>query len=162
MKRIGAFCFLVVVLILSGCNTLGRQPQLRDALVTPSELSPGESAVITVKVYDRYDIVESVVGVVVEDERLKFELLDDGQPPDVEAGDGIWSLMVDVPFLAQPGQFTLEFTACDARGEAVVVKTKDGVSVLKQSCIVTIRYEGEDLSPAPSAGPAQESPAEAS
>lgn len=149
MKRAGVFgTALPLLCLLVGCNTLGRQPQLMEAQITPSTLRPGDSALITVKVKDKYDIVCDVVGVIREDQRQKFRLRDDGQPPhDTTAGDGIWSFMVDVPFLAPPGQFTLEFTALDSRGNPVIVKTRDGAVPLKQTCIFAIHFPPENAGP---------------
>ena len=89
MKRIAVGLAILLCLgALAGCNTLGRQPQLREAMVTPSTLKPSDSGVVTVKVVDRHRIVTRVVGVVREDTRMKFKLSDDGVSPDEKAGDG--------------------------------------------------------------------------
>ncbi len=124
---IGGFVFLMMPLILmAGCNTMGRQPQFRAAAIAPAVLKPGESAVITVQVKDRHNIVRKVEGVVQEDPNIKLKLHDDGQPPDAKAGDGVWSLKVDVPFQAPSGKFLLELTAYRADGTPVPVHTKEG------------------------------------
>ena len=68
----------------------------------------------------------TVEGTVKEDPRLKFRLRDDGQDPDLKAGDGIYTLRVDVQPQVPPGQFTLELTAYNSNGVPVLVKPKGG------------------------------------
>lgn len=146
---------VVIVASIAGCNTLLQQPRMEQALITPAVLAPGDSADITVTVRDKYGVVQKVEGVVVEDQRVKFPLRNDGVPPDVTAGDNVWSLTVDVPFLAPSGQFTLEFTAYDSRGNPVSVQTKEGASVLKKTCTVVIEYPPEEDT-SPESAPAEE------
>lgn len=119
---------VLIVGMLAGCNTLGRQPKLSEALITPSELKPGDSAVITVKVTDRQALVTKVEGIVREDPSIKLKLRDDGAAPDQKAGDSVWTLQVDVPFQAPPGDFTLEITAFRSDGSPVPVKNEQGKS----------------------------------
>jgi len=119
----------VLLAAVSGCNTLGRQPQLEKAMITPADLKPGDTAVISVEVDDRDGIVRRVEGVVLEDPTIKLKLSDDGKPPDEEAGDNIWSLQVDVPFQAAPGDFTLELTAYRSDGTPVPVRTQESGTV---------------------------------
>ena len=125
-----------------GCNLQGRQPRLVDATITPDRLQPGDTAVITVQVErDRFGIVDKVRAVVREDPRMTFDLKDDGQPPDAEAGDGIWTLLVDVPFMAPPGEFTLELTAYDAGGEVISVRGPEGGEMpLSATCIFRVEH----------------------
>ncbi len=133
--------FTILVILLGGCNTLRKQPQLLEAQITPSILRPGDSALMTVKVKDKHNLVQEVVGVVREDQRQKFRLRDDGVAPhDTVANDNVWSFMVDVPFLAPPGQFTIEFTALDSRGNPLLVKTREGVAPLRQTCTFSIEF----------------------
>ena len=61
-----------------------------------------------------------------EDARLKFRLRDDGKDPDKKAGDGTWSLKVDVPQAAPAGHFTVDLTAFNSKGQPVLVRPKDG------------------------------------
>jgi hypothetical protein len=140
-----AVCVTVVVAgSLVGCNTLARQPKFRDAGIDPAELKPGDSALITVKVSDKHDVVDRIVGVVQEDPRIKFMLKDDGAPPDKAAEDGVWTLQVDVPFMAPPGEFTLELTAYNARGDVVKVRSVDGEpKALSSTFPVVIQYPPE-------------------
>lgn len=111
---------------LAGCNTLAGQPQLRRAEIVPSDLNPGGSAVVTVDIRDRQGVVARVEGVVVEDPRITFRLMDDGREPDAKAGDGIWSMTVDVPFQAPPGAYILEMTAYSSDGMPLTVRDKKG------------------------------------
>ncbi|MFA6243395.1 MAG: hypothetical protein WC655_20820 [Candidatus Hydrogenedentales bacterium] len=164
MKRqIAGIALLLFVVAATGCNTMGRQPRLNDAKIAPATLKPGDSAIITVKVVDKYKIVTRVVGVVKEDQRMKFKLRDDGNPPDEKALDGVWTLRVDVPFMAPPGQFTLELAAFNSKDEPIVVKTGKGeTGPLATTCILSIEYPPEGQAPAsppaPAAAPAEEKP----
>jgi len=67
-----------------------------------------------------------VQGVVVEDPRITFRLMDDGLDPDAKAGDSVWSMAVDVPFQAPPGEYFLEMTAYTDDGEPVTIREKGG------------------------------------
>ena len=152
MRHLGAVLACVVVAgTVMGCNTLGRQPRLENASIAPASLMPEQSAVITVKVVDKQKIVDRVVGVVLEDPRMKFPLRDDGVAPDQKAGDHVWSLQVDVPFGAPPGQFTLELTAFNSKGDAIVVrKSKSEEGPLTTTCTLVIEYPPEEAGAAES------------
>ncbi|MBW7863444.1 MAG: hypothetical protein GX580_02605 [Candidatus Hydrogenedens sp.] len=129
---------------LAGCNTLTGQPQLRRAEIVPAELKPGGSAVITVDIRDRQGVVARVEGVVVEDPRITFRLMDDGNEPDAKAGDGVWSMAVDVPFQAPPGAYILEMTAYSSDGMPLTVRDKQGtVSPLQAVMPLRILPAGE-------------------
>jgi hypothetical protein len=128
MKRTITWAALAACLaVMAGCNTLSGQPEISKAEITPPELKPGDSAVITVNLKDRNNVVRRVEGVVVEDPRITFKLNDAGAEPDAKAGDGVWSMAVDVPFQAPPGQYLLEVTALDADGRPVSVRDTNGI-----------------------------------
>lgn len=148
MQRICA-CMAAVALVVAvgGCNTAGRQPKLRNAEISPSQLSPNDSALITVNVVDKHDVVERVVGVVQEDPRAEFTLRDDGTMGDVAAGDGVWSFKVDVPVTAPPGAFTLVITAYNAEGEAVLVRGDSAPVPLTASTTLQIVYPSNEAPP---------------
>lgn len=131
----------MTVSLFTGCNTLAGQPKIQRAEINPQELKPGDSAIITVEVKDKHAIIDRIEGVVKEDPRITFRLRDDGNEPDAKAGDGTWTLKVDVPFQAPPGNFTLEFVAYRSDGLAVPIRDKQGnVTDLKQTLPVVIRY----------------------
>ncbi len=160
MKRFaGVSAAVMVVLAFAGCNTMNRQPKLQDATINPAALKPGDSAIITVKVVDKYKIVQRVVATVAEDQRMKFKLRDDGATPDEKAGDGVWSYAVKVPFMAPPGNFTLEITAYNSKGEAISVrKSGKDTGLLSATCTWVIEYPPDATAPeaatAPDAAPA--------
>lgn len=158
MRQLGTVLAIVLMATGVGCNSLGRQPRLENASITPASLMPEQSAVITVKVVDKHEIVDRVVGVVIEDPRMKFPLRDDGVAPDREADDNVWSLQVDVPFGAPPGQFTLELTAFNSQGDAIVVrKSKNEEGPLTTTCTLVIANPPEEAAPAESSeGPTSE------
>jgi len=127
--------------IVSGCATIPRQPAIAQAAIEPRVLNPGDTAIVTVELDDRFDIVERVQGVVQEDTTITFNLTDDGAPPDAEAGDNVWTLQVDVPFQAPPGNFTMEVTGYNSDGEVVLVDGEEGETVpLSTTFEVVIEY----------------------
>lgn len=133
-------CLSCVVILIAGCNTAGRQPQFRSATITPAELKPGDNAVVTADVKDRNHIIRKIEGVVREDPGIRLKLHNDGEAPDVKAGDNLWSLQVAVPFVAPSGNFLLQLTAYRADGTPVPVKTKGGKSdVLTTTIPVVIK-----------------------
>jgi len=134
----------LVLGMLAGCGTVGGQPNLSSASIKPATLRPGDTAVVTVRVTDAHKIVDRVVGVVKEDPRMKFNMMDDGQAPDASKGDGIWSLQVDVPFMAPKGSFTLELTAYGQDGQVIMVKDADlGKAPLSAVCELVIEHPVE-------------------
>jgi hypothetical protein len=154
MKSILASLSLIT-LVLSGvaCQSTNKAPTMRDAVITPASLRPGESAVITVKINDHHNIVDSVIAGVKEDPRVKLSLRDDGVEPDIEAEDDVWTLKVDVPFKAAPGKFTLVIGAFRSDGQPIVVHDREAGDVpLAATATVHINYND---APADAEAPAQ-------
>ena len=80
-----------------------------------------------------------------EDRTITFRLRDDGVDPDQEAGDDIWTIQVDVPFNAPPGDFEFEVTGYDSDGEVVVVSDENGEAApLSISFSLVIQYPPEE------------------
>ncbi|HPO15902.1 MAG TPA: hypothetical protein PLI09_20840, partial [Candidatus Hydrogenedentes bacterium] len=75
----------ITAVLLSGCQTFSGAPRIVSAAITPADLKPGDSAIITVKVKDRHRIVDRVQGIVKEEPRITFNLHDDGQKGDKKA-----------------------------------------------------------------------------
>jgi hypothetical protein len=135
----------------AGCASMHGQPRIESAYILPDQLQPGDTAVITVKVTDKFGVVNRLEGVVKEDQTITFDFQDSGVPPDDEAGDGIWTIQVDVPFNAPPGTFEFEVTAYTADGDIVVVDDEQGeANPLKSSFTLEIEYPDE-----PAAAPAE-------
>ena len=132
---------LAAVAAVSGCHTFSGAPRIVQAAITPPELKPGDSALISVEVKDRHRLVDAVQGVVKEEPRITFKLRDDGEQKDAKANDGVWSLWVDVPLTAPPGDFMLEFTAYRKDGTPVPIRDKQGhVIPLTATLPLVIRY----------------------
>ena len=130
MKRFSVSLPLCILMfVCAGCNTLGRQPQLKNATISPDELKPGDAAVVTVVVKDRHNLVRKVQGVVREDPSITLKLRNDGVAPDEKAGDKTWSLEVDVPFQAPAGNYTLDVTAYRSDGTPVPVRSPERKTV---------------------------------
>ena len=126
MKRLAWRCILFFpVVALAACATAAPHPLIKTAQILPTDLRPGDTAVISVEIEDRLEIVQRVEGVVKEDQTLTFVFRDDGVHPDEEALDGIWTIRVDVPFNAPPGEFEFEVTGYNAEGDVIVVHDKN-------------------------------------
>ncbi|MCC6144859.1 MAG: hypothetical protein IT368_13720 [Candidatus Hydrogenedentes bacterium] len=126
--------FGLMPLLAAGCNTMSGQPELRNAQITPPALHPGATALITLEVKDKHRIIERVEGQLKEDDRITLKLYDDGTHGDVEAGDSIWSLQVDVPDEAPPGEFAVDFVAYRSDGQPVPIRDDQGnVTILTES-----------------------------
>ena len=158
MTRTAFLSVLVTVLGTAGCMSQ-RQPQLRNGILTPPELVPGNSGVISVEVKDRYGIVARLEGIVKQSPALTFVLSDDGvmvecddgvERGDAEAGDGIWSKVVDAPFYAPPGNYELDVTAYNSSGEILMVRDPEGNTV---PLSITIPVRIVASAPAPEASP---------
>lgn len=117
---------LGIAAIAAGCNTIGPQPKITEAALVPAQLRPNDTGIITIKTKDKDAIIRRIEGQLREDPRLRFPMKDDGQAPDEKAGDGIWSLQVDVPFNAPPGEYLINFTAYRKEGDPVTVRDKSG------------------------------------
>lgn len=146
MKRITAIVSCSFLLAaLAGCATSSRQPSMKEARIQPEHLEPGDTAIITVEVADRFNIVQRVEGLVKEDRTITFKLRDDGIMPDKRAGDDTWTIQVDVPFNAPPGDFEFEVVAYNADGEVIVVHDENGEAApLSVSFGLIIEYAEEE------------------
>jgi len=127
---------------MAGCNSLGGVPEFTASTIAPQALHPGDTALITIGVKDKNEIIHSIVGVIKEEPSIKLTLHDDGEEGDVKAGDDIWSLAVKVPLEAPPGTFNLTFTAYRSDGVAVPVRSADGeISALSVDMPLAISYK---------------------
>ncbi len=151
MRRAGhGLVWAVAAVVCSGCATMTGQPSMGTASILPDDLKPGDTAVITVKIEDKFHVVSRVEGVVKEDRTITFRFEDNGVPPDDKAGDGIWTIQVDVPFNAPPGDFHFEVAGFDASGNLLVVEDKKGEAApLSTAFPLVIQYPAEtDAAPA--------------
>lgn len=136
--------FLVAAVAVAGCNHLAGQPRFRSAEVAPPVLAPDSSGIITVKVDDPHGIVARVEGAVRENEDIRLPFRDDGLEEDATAGDGVWSIRVDVPFETPPGEFVLVVTAYRDDGQPILVREKgEGAVPMTATLPVVIRYPEE-------------------
>jgi len=126
--------------LVTGCQTSGI-PKFESAQITPDQLQPGQTAVITIDVSDYHHIVDRIEGKVKDYPQRVFKLKDDGVAPDKVAGDGIWTMEVSVPFQAPPGEHFIQFTAYDSDGHEIVVPDKEGhAQPLSTTLKVSITY----------------------
>lgn len=112
---------------------------MRAATITPDALRPGDSAVIEVEIRDRFKIVHRVEARVVEEPAFVLPLRDDGEGADAKAGDGRWTIKVDVPNEAPAGTFNLEISAYHRDGRLIEVREGvRGTAPLRQALTVEI------------------------
>ena len=143
MMKIARVC-LPIAILLAACSTTPRQPAMSAAHISPDDLRPGDTAVITVTVTDKFGIVQRVEGVIREDRTITFKLRDDGVAPDETPGDGVWTIQVDVPFNAPPGDFEFEVLGYDSDGQIVVIDDANGEAApLATSFSLVIQYPEE-------------------
>lgn len=148
ISEVSKFLLVGIVLMATACNTTPPPPKIARAGIDPPVLAPGDTALITVEVTDRYGLVKRIEGVVKEDPSITFRLRDDGVPPDRAAGDGVWTLQVDVPFNAPPGDFELDLVAYDSAGQPILIKNElDEVAPLSARFPVAIRYPEQQAQP---------------
>jgi hypothetical protein len=139
------FALFPLVILFTGCVTASKQPSLSNAVITPNILKPGDTAVITVHVEDTFDIVKQVNGVVDEDGTIAFIFKDDGEDPDMEANDGIWTIKTEVPFNAPPGIFNFKVEGLNENGEIIVIQDENKEAVpLSTQFQLTIQYPNQD------------------
>ena len=121
MRPASLLFFVFGMAALLGCATTARQPRMHEASIVPSQLQPGDTALVTVKVDDAHGIVHRVEGIVADDGTIRLTLLDDGVESDAEAGDGIWTIKVQVPFNAPPGDFHFTIYGYDNAGNRILI-----------------------------------------
>lgn len=138
MSRYTCLTTVLAAMLAAGCNTMGGQPNFERATISPSQLMPGDMALITIEPNDKDGIIHRIEGIVQEDPRQPLELNDEGLDGDEIAGDGVWSLGVDVPPLALGGTYTVEFTAYRRDGTPVPIRDKEG-NVSPLSTVITIQ-----------------------
>jgi len=126
MRPIYFVALIASVAAFAGCNSVGSQPHLERAQIFPAYLTPGDTALITVEPRDKDGIIHRIEGRILEDPRMPLHLNDEGRDGDEVAGDGVWSLQVDVPPPALGGTYTVEFTAYRRDGTAVPIRDKEG------------------------------------
>lgn len=150
----GGVCVLLAAALMAGCAATGGQPVMHSPQILPGDLKPGDTALITVQVDDKFGVVRKVEGVVKEDRTIKFNFTDNGVTPDATPNDGIWTIQVDVPFNAPPGTFEFEVSGYAGDDTLIVVDDKNGEAApLTTSFKLEIRYPDE-----PAAGESPRAP----
>jgi hypothetical protein len=134
---------LFLVIGTAGCITQ-HQPSLTNPMMAPKDLKPGDTALITVTVEDKFALVNTVTGIVEEDKTITFNFRDDGMEGDIVAGDNIWSMKVDVPFNAPPGKFNYKISAYDLNGNLIIVRDENNEATgMSTSFLLEITYPEE-------------------
>jgi len=134
-----------VVYAAQGCATQARQPKLNNAMLAPETVYPGyEGALLTVELRDPDGIVDRIDWVVEGYEDQVFTLNDEGERGDAAAGDGVWSMRVDVPFNTPKGAYRVTLRAYDSEGRPIIVRgPDDGRVPLTTSLTAVVEYPPE-------------------
>ena len=120
MKKAGLI--LMVLVLIIGCA--GQRLLMMDAATDPVKVSPGDVATVRVKVVDTKGVVASVTATVREAPEIVLDLNDNGEEGDKVAGDGIWSMDIDIPWDAPAGMYNWDFEAFDADRVPVYIKVE--------------------------------------
>jgi len=98
---------------------------LSNPLLSPTAVKAGSAALLSIDAVDperRIDTVAAIVG----DSLLTVDLYDNGMKGDVAAGDGRWSVLLNVPATLPAGSYDVVFQAYDAQGALVTLPGSDG------------------------------------
>lgn len=98
---------------------------LGNPLLSPNAVKAGSAALLSVDVVDperRIDTVAATIG----DNLVAADLYDNGMKGDVAAGDGRWSVLLNVPTSLADGSYEIVFHAYDAQGALVTLPGPDG------------------------------------
>ncbi|MHC5061315.1 MAG: choice-of-anchor X domain-containing protein [Planctomycetota bacterium] len=135
MKKTGLI--LLVLSLSAGCT---QQLAMTDARSEPAELSPGDEAIVSVKVIDAPGVVAAVTATVRQERSVVLDLNDNGDEGDKAAGDGVWSSVFTVPGSAGAGDYNWDFEAFDENNDPVEVVTSAGASPLTAEASVIVAY----------------------
>ena len=124
MRKIALALILMVALI--GCAGQ-KAMMLNEAIAEPSTLEPGDSGLVKVTIVDPQGLVGSVSATVREYTQFYMDLNDSGHSGDEEAGDGIWSTSMSVPWEAPAGTYHLFVEVFDKDGLRIKTQTEVGV-----------------------------------
>ena len=93
--------------------------------VTPVSVRPGTATLLSVDVIDterKVDTITATLG----DNVFAADLYDNGMRGDVAAGDGRWSVLLNVPVDLPDGPHTITIEAYDAQGARLSTPGPDG------------------------------------
>jgi hypothetical protein len=141
-KRLSAG-FLAALMVAAGLTTgcASRRLVFNTMSVTPEEVTIGNAILVTVALNDPHEAVATVRASVREVPEMEFELFDDGEEGDKEAGDSVWSCRLIVPPEATPGTYHFDVAAYGPTGTEITVRLSTGEVVpLAASSSVTIVY----------------------
>ncbi len=134
MKKTGLI--LMTLVLVFGCA--GQRLMMMDAAMDPVKVSPGDVATVRVKVVDTKGVVASVTATVREAQEIVLDLNDNGEEGDEVAGDGIWSMDIDIPWDAPAGTYNWDFEAFDADRVPLTVKVEGKETQLVAEAEVTV------------------------
>jgi hypothetical protein len=101
---------------------------LTNPLISPTSARPGGATLLSVDVIDadrKVDTITATLG----DNTLTADLYDNGMRGDVAAGDGRWSVLLNLPADLPDGAYTIQIQPYDAQGAVLNAPQPDGQSV---------------------------------
>jgi len=122
MKTLGFS--LILLFVITSCA--GIRLTMQDAGFRPEVVSPGDDALILVKIEDSRGVVAKVKATLRQDREYNTDLNDRGKNGDEAAGDGLWSSSFHVPWDAPADVYDWDFEAFTDNGDPVRIATEDG------------------------------------
>ncbi len=116
------FGFLALSFLFVQCA--GSRPQLTLLKIDPPVVKAGEKERVEVKVVDPHHKVHRLVLHVLDYPGYDFPLNDSGRYGDKKAGDGVWTVLVPVPWDAPAQDYSVAIVAYDKNGRKIPVKNE--------------------------------------
>jgi hypothetical protein len=123
--KIKQFYFLcLLVLIITGCAS---QLKVKQLMVKPAIVAPGEDATIMIVFKGPADKIASVTATVRRNTKFFYLLNNDGIEGDETANDKIWSFAFTVPLEAPSDTYYLDISAKDKEGNEIIVRSSEAL-----------------------------------
>ncbi len=124
MKIKLVYFLCLFVLIITGCTS---QLKVKQLMVKPSTIAPGEDAIIIIVFKGPADKIATVTATVRENTGIFYVLNDDGVDGDEKANDKMWSSALTVPIEAPSATYHLDFSARDEEGNEIIVRSSEAL-----------------------------------
>ena len=124
MKSKFYWIFGLAILAFFFVQCAGSRPQLSLLKIDPPTVKAGEKELVEVKVLDPGHKVHRLILHVLDYPGYDFPLNDAGRYGDKKADDGIWTVLVPVPWDAPAQDYSVAIVAYDKNNRKILVKTE--------------------------------------
>ncbi len=135
-KRALAVAGILAGFLLLRCASA--PPKLVLEKIDPQTVKAGGKELVEVKVLDPHHQVYRLVLHVLDYSGYDFPLNDSGAYGDRKAGDGIWTVLVPVPWNAPAQDYSVAIVAYDKHGREIFVKKKKQKQLLQIKEIISV------------------------